>query len=266
LITFGWINAIKKLFTPEPLRTVPVNDDESHRVDPRFRGNLAVTPRDGVETLYDLAKDAFKRYGARHCMGYRKFLGWKVPNKVKHFDTAITFKSFADVGADAHKFGAALRKCGIVPANDTTTLSKVETSSRIAIFENTCADWMVAAMGAFSQSATVVTVYATLGIDAVVEAVTENAIAVLVCNRRNVQVVAEQSNKMPSLTTIVFTNDLIAPEENVAVPESSAKLKIMSFQEFVDSGDTTAFPPTPPKKDTIAVIMYTSGMFVGLLL
>ena len=139
LLTFGWVSALKKTFTPEPTRSVPVADDPSHRVHSDFKGNLATTPQPGVGTLYDLAKDAFQKYGARNCMGSRQFLGWKEPNKVKHFGDVL-WRSFAQVGVDAHRFGAALRKEGVQPAPETTSIDKIKTPCRIAIFENTCAE------------------------------------------------------------------------------------------------------------------------------
>lgn len=238
------------------MRSVPVGDDQAHRVDPRFKGMLATTPRKGVETLYDLAKDAFARYGSRRCMGTRTFLGWK-DAKVKKFGET-TWRSFSEVGTDSHKFGAALRSVGLQPAPYSTTLDKVTNPSRIAIFENTCGEWMTAAIGAFTQSVTVVTVYATLGMDAVVEAIKDNDIPLIVCNARNVEKIVAKSSEMPTLKTIVYVNDLVAADDDVKIP-SKKGIKIFSFKEFVDSGDCKAFPPTPPKPDTCAVVMYTSG-------
>mmetsp|Transcript_6473 Transcript_6473/g.16585 ORF Transcript_6473/g.16585 Transcript_6473/m.16585 type:complete len:725 (-) Transcript_6473:151-2325(-) len=258
LLTFGWVGIISNLFKSEPLRSVPVANDESHRVHPDFKGHLATTPRDGVATLYDLAKDAFQRYGNRNCMGSRKFLGWKEPGKVKEFGET-SWKSFAQVGVDAHKFGAALRANGCVPAPPTTNLKKVSTSSRIAIFENTCPDWMVACVGAFTQAITVTTIYATLGMDAVVEAVVDNIIPVIVCNKKSVAALLAKSKKMPTLKVIVYTDDLVAPDEKIDLPTPPKGIKIMSMSEFIASGDVKAFPPTPPKADTTAVVMYTSG-------
>jgi len=240
------------------LRTVPVADDESHRVDPRFKGKLAETCREGVATLYDLASDAFTRYGGRNCMGTRQFLGWKVPGKVKQFGD-VSWRSFTEVGVQAHKFGAALRAAGIVPAPATTSLDPVKESSRIAIFENTCADWLIACMGAFTQSATVVTVYATLGADAVVEAVVDNKVAVIVCNKKDVKKLLTNIGKMNTLKTIVYTNDLVGPDESVEIPKPPNGVTIKSIEEFIAGGNTDTYPPTPPKPDTPAVIMYTSG-------
>lgn len=258
MLTFKWVGAIQKLFEGKPLRSVPVENDETHRVDPRFKGNLAFQPRPGVFTLYDLMNDAFQRYASVNCMGSRKFLGWKTP-KVKEFADGVQWLTFQEMGELAHKFGAALRSVGVMPAPNTTNLEKVTTSSRIAIFENTCAQWMIACIGAFTQSITVTTVYATLGIDAVAEAVNDNLITAMVCNKKDIAKVLEKASKMKTLKTIIYTNDLVGPSDKVEWPDPPAGIKILSFDEFVALGDTTKYPPTPPEPSTCAVVMYTSG-------
>ena len=60
----------------------------------------------------------------------------------------------------------------------------------ILLFEDTCADWMTCALGALSQSLVVATSYATLGIDAVGEAIKASNITTVVTNRKNVDRVA----------------------------------------------------------------------------
>lgn len=225
-------------------------DDPSHRVDPRYKGCLAKTPRLGVATLYDLTKDAFARYGSRHCIGTREFQGWKVPGKIKQFGD-VTWISFADVGVTAHQFGAALRAAGMKPAPKITTLHQCKEPCRVAIFENTCAEWMIAAIGSFTQGMTVVTVYATLGMDAVIEAVNDNAISVIVCNQKDVARLAEKCSSMPTLKHIVYTTDLVGPDDKVNMPSAPPKgVTIWSFTDFCNSGNVQAYPPTPPTADT----------------
>jgi len=258
LITFGWVGAVSNLFKSTPLRSVPVGDDPSHRVHPDYKGRLAQTPREGVATLYDLAKDAFARYGSRNCMGTRVFKGWKTPGKVKHFGD-IEWLSFAEVGVQVHKFGAALRSAGMKPAPSTTDLSMCTTPSRMVIYENTCAQWMIAAMGAFSQGITVVTAYATLGVEAVIDAVKDNSSPVIVCNKKDVAGLVNKCKSMPSLKYIVYTNDLVGPDDNIELPKAPKGVTIVSFKAFIESGNTTAYPATPPSADTCAVVMYTSG-------
>jgi long-chain acyl-CoA synthetase len=241
----------------ESVRSVPVADDESHRVHPFHKNKLVTTPREGVATLYDLAKDAFERYGPRNCMGTREFLGWKTP-KVKEFG-GVSWKTYQELGKDSYKFGAALRSAGMQPAPYSTNLLKVTTPCRVAIFENTCADWMVAAMGAFTQSITVTTVYATLGMDAVVEAIGDNIIPVIVCNKKDVARLLAKIKNMPTLKTLVYTSDLCEPGLEVDMPKPPRGVTVISMEDFIASGDVSAYPPTPPKADTAAVIMYTSG-------
>jgi long-chain acyl-CoA synthetase len=103
------------------------------------------------------------------------------------------------------------------------------------------------------------TVYATLGVDAVVEVVMDNLIPVLVCNKKDVSKLVSKIGQMKCLTHIVYTNDLVGPDEVVEMPADNKEVKVVSFEEFVKSGDTKAFPPTPPKPEAVAVVMYTSG-------
>jgi long-chain acyl-CoA synthetase len=219
---------------------------------------LASTPRPDVHTLYDISVFAAKSFGDRKCMGTREFLGNKTP-KIKHFGDTIHWITFTEMFEIAQKFGAALRKAGCQPAPPTTNLTKVTTSCRMAIFENTCAPWMLAAMGAFTQGIAVTTVYATLGMDAVVEAIVDNMIPVVVCNKRDVAKLVGQIKKMPTLRCIVYTNDLVAPTDVIDMPAPPRGVTVISFDDFVASGDTKAFPITPPAPDSCAVVMYTSG-------
>jgi long-chain acyl-CoA synthetase len=258
LLTFGWVKAIKKMTAEAPVRTVPVADDPSHRVRPEFKGKLAKVPSDGSTTLYELSAISFSRYAKHTCMVSREFLGWKTP-KIKDFGPDVHSITYEEAGVKAHKFGAALRASGCVGAPDTTTLDKVETPCRIAIFENTCPEWIISCLGAFTQSVSVTTVYATLGLDAVVEAINDNLIPLIVCNKTNVANLVSKAKEMPTLKTIVYTNDLVGPDMKIDMPAAPKGVSIMSFDEYVESGDTTKYPAVPPKPETTAVVMYTSG-------
>eukprot|EP00980_Cylindrotheca_fusiformis_P023319 scaffold10345_cov158-Cylindrotheca_fusiformis.AAC.11 len=248
------------MMATEPIRSVPVDEkDPSHRVQPQVKNNLLTRPKDGASTLYEIAKKSFEDHIDEVCMRQREFIGWK-SKKVKEFSkTAVKEWKFSKVEEITTKFGAALRANGCVPSDQTTRLEKIQKPCRIAIFENTCPEWMLSCIGAFSQSIGVVTVYATLGIDSVVEAVNDNILPVMVCNKKDVHYLVENAKKMPTLKTIVYTNDLVGKDDDIELPEAPTGVKIFSFDEFVESGDPSKFPITPPTPDTTAVIMYTSG-------
>lgn len=257
LVTFQWIGVVKKLLTPTPMRSVPVADDESHRVQTKFKGNLVNSPYDGVTTLYELVTRAFKVHGARNCMAQREYLGQHSPT-VKAFGPT-SFRTYDQVKDASFKFGASLRAAGLVSCPDKATLDQLTTSCTLAIFENTCPEWMIGAMGAYTQSISVTTVYATLGIDAVVDSINAGVIRAILCNKKSVAVLLSKISDMPTLKQIIYTNDMVAPDENVAIPAAPSGVNVTSFEDFVNAGDTKAFPAVPPKPDTCAVIMYTSG-------
>jgi long-subunit acyl-CoA synthetase (AMP-forming) len=188
-------------------------------------------------------------------MGQREFLGMKNP-KVKEFGQ-VTFRTYTQVMHASLKFGASLRSAGLVPGPEKATLDQLTTPCTIAIFENTCPEWMIGALGAFSQSISVTTVYATLGVDAVIDSINDGRIRAILCNKRSVGTLLGKIGSMPTLKHIIYTNDGIAPGEIVDLPAAPGDVRVVSFEEFVEGGDVKAFPVTPPTKDTCAVIMYT---------
>lgn len=171
----------------------------------------------------------------------------------------VSHKTFGQVGEDVHKFGSALRAHGLVSAPEVATLDAITTPCSLAIFENTCSEWMIAAQGAFSQSIVVTTIYATLGMDAVVDAIQDGVVSAIVCNKRNVAGLVSKAKDIPSIKTIIYTNDTIAADEVVDLPTAPAGIKLISFEDFIASGDTDVYKPTPPKASSMAVLMYTSG-------
>merc|ERR1740139_772486 len=64
---------------------------------------------------------------------------------------------------------------------------------------------------------------------------------------------------MPTLKTIIYTNNQVGPEDVIDLPTAPPGVQIESFEDFVASGDEVAFPIVPPKPSTMAVLMYTSG-------
>lgn len=224
--------------------------------------NLATVPAEGINTLYDLALHGFKTYPDNNCMGEREFLGYYKGNpKIKHYNgNNVSWKSYTQVHDEAMRFGAALRATGLCAAPNTTNLEKVELPCRMAIFENSCPAWMISAIGAFTQSITVCTVYSTLGMEAVADVIADNKIAVIVCNRRSVQALVDSHQQNPTLKSIIYSDDLVGPDDNIELPKHLPRgMTVISFDDFVASGDIQTYSPNPPTPETAAVVMYTSG-------
>ena len=241
----------------------------SHRVSTLVASRnfeLSTSPFKSVTTMFELSKRSFNTYGNKTCMSSRTYLGQKSA-KVKEFSTETKDLTYSQVGDMANRFGAALKSVGMVSAPPTTTLKQLASPCSFAIFENTCPEWMVASQGCFTQGLIVTTIYATLGMDAVVDAVEETGTTAMLCNKINVGKLMDRiaTGSMKSLKTIIYTDDMVAPDDATKVPRSGKGgkggkgVKVIDFAEFIRSGDTTKFPPTPPTPETCAVIMYTSG-------
>lgn len=216
-------------------------------------------PPSGASTLYEISANAFRKFATQKCMGTRTFLGMHSVNPpVKHFGD-VNWLTYEQVGQRALKFGASLRAAGLVAAPKAATLDAITTPCSLGLFENTCAEWMIAAQGAFSQSVVVTTIYSTLGMDAVVDAVKDGVIRAIVCNIKSVDKLVKNLSKMPSLKYIIYTHDAVAKDEKVTLPTAPSGVTIISFEDFVSNGDTSKYAPTPPTPETMAVLMYTSG-------
>jgi len=148
----------------------------------------------------------------------------------------------------ANKFGAALRAGGLVPASQTTNLDQLTTPCSVAIFENTSSEWMTSAQGCFTQSMIVTTIYATLGMDAVVDAVKDCKIRAIVCNKINVGKLMGRIKEMPTLKFIIYTNDMVAPDDATAVPSGSNGVTVIKFEDFVESGDIAKVRPSEERR------------------
>mmetsp|Transcript_8852 Transcript_8852/g.21131 ORF Transcript_8852/g.21131 Transcript_8852/m.21131 type:complete len:745 (-) Transcript_8852:140-2374(-) len=217
-------------------------------------------PEEGISTVYQLLSRSFRRYAARKCQGIRPLLSWKKEEGYR-FPAKVfgptQWRTYEEVGRLCKEFGAGLRALGLEPQpeGDFDTMTG---KFKILMYEDTCADWQVCAYGAFMQNLVVATCYATLGADAVVHAVNEGQVTALVCNRKAVEGLLKMTSEMPSLEVIIYLDTLCTPEE-CQKRLTSTTVKVLSLQEVMEMGKAKPVEASPPKPDSVAVLMYTSG-------
>lgn len=133
---------------------------------------------------------------------------------------------------------------------------------RVCIYMETRAEWMMVAHACFQHNIEVATVYSTLGEQSVVDALQEAEIEHIITSASLMDTkMAGISAAIPELKLAVY-----APFENRSVKLNVAKfpkhLKCVSFSELTDIGKSSTIktnPNAPITKDTVAIIMYTSG-------
>eukprot|EP00929_Paragymnodinium_shiwhaense_P007243 TRINITY_DN11117_c0_g1_i1.p1 TRINITY_DN11117_c0_g1~~TRINITY_DN11117_c0_g1_i1.p1 ORF type:complete len:811 (+),score=220.80 TRINITY_DN11117_c0_g1_i1:97-2529(+) len=215
------------------------------------------------QSIWDIAETAFEEYDEMLALGTRKFVGMDTsqPGPPKRVFDKTSWISYEDFGIRAKGFGSALRQVGLQPSAPLTPGdSPTYNNQSILIFEDTCAEWLTALVGASSQSVIVVTSYATLGPKAVCEAIQDCNVPLVVCNRSKVADLVKESANLPVLKTIVYTDHYVE-EDKVGQPiqQPGGNVRIIPFDEFVDMGIQAPVDPSPPTAEHMAVIMYTSG-------
>eukprot|EP01064_Diplonema_japonicum_P031234 TRINITY_DN5521_c0_g1_i1.p1 TRINITY_DN5521_c0_g1~~TRINITY_DN5521_c0_g1_i1.p1 ORF type:complete len:740 (+),score=260.57 TRINITY_DN5521_c0_g1_i1:45-2264(+) len=227
-------------------------------------GKLTTRPMPDIGTLYDMARRAISVYANKNALGTRTFLenkmleGVRFPTKVFGSTKWLTFK---EVGENFLSFGSGLRKLGMNPLHleQDQSFNDVSGDHTLLIYEDTCAEWFMAAQGAMSQSMVVATAYATLGVDSVISAVNEANIPTIFCNYHNVSNILAKKDKMPSLKNIIYSTLYVTPDQCVKQPASDDTIGVYSFAEIVALGKEAAIEPSPPHPRDIAILMYTSG-------
>eukprot|EP00285_Hemiselmis_virescens_P018878 CAMPEP_0173379554 /NCGR_PEP_ID=MMETSP1356-20130122/2452_1 /TAXON_ID=77927 ORGANISM="Hemiselmis virescens, Strain PCC157" /NCGR_SAMPLE_ID=MMETSP1356 /ASSEMBLY_ACC=CAM_ASM_000847 /LENGTH=754 /DNA_ID=CAMNT_0014332911 /DNA_START=52 /DNA_END=2316 /DNA_ORIENTATION=+ len=272
--TFGPLFTVLKMFRSVPAVKAITDASDAPRRRATSVQALSKTPypEANVATLHDLMWHVGVIFKDCRLFGTRTYLGEQPadPAKGQRFPPKVfgktNWQSYGDAVVRMQHFGAGLRALGMTPQPDPAThknFDEVTGNNIFIIYENTCADWMTAAQGCFSQSMVVSTCYATLGPQAVVDAVVEGNVMGLLCNRTQVANLGKMLGQMPTLKLIVYTDDMVKPEDRQLKPSipSGSGVKVMSFQEVVDLGrdNVSKFPLTKPKPDSMAVIMYTSG-------
>jgi hypothetical protein len=258
VFTLGPIWTLIKSFKTAPkIVNVNAKEDSARRRDYCVSSGLLESPypNDNVTTLTDVLLYSGKKFADRPCFGTRDYLGELSEAdpakgqrfKPKHFGET-TWLTYSQVEERVKCFGAGLRNLGMEPQPDPSKLSHFDEATgnfALCIYENTCADWLTACQGAFSQSMVTATVYATMGLESLKDIVNECAGYALLCNRSNMSAVCKMAASMPSLKVLIYSNDMIKKDERAKKPEAllqefqaqhGDKIRVLSVDEVIQLG------------------------------
>lgn len=132
----------------------------------------------------------------------------------------------------------------------------IQKGEPVAIFEETRLEWTLASRACYCHSYVVFTVYANLGEDALVFALNQGEIRVMVTGATLLRTLSKIVKDVKSLKTIVYIGK--ADPKDVSALEASG-VKTVSFESVESDGAANPVPHEPPQLDDLACIMYTSG-------
>ena len=126
--------------------------------------------------------------------------------------------SYDELAATAQAFGRGLRLLGQKPGTS------------IAIYAETRAEWMMSCLGAFSQNIHVCTVYTNLGDDAVVHALNETEVSLVITSHELLPRFTNMLSSLPNIKTIVYMEDQL---QKTITTGFKANVDILAFRRVV---------------------------------
>lgn len=112
--------------------------------------------------------------------------------------------------------------------------------------------------GCIRQDITVVTIYASLGEEALIHSLNETEVSTLICNSKQLRNLMTISSSLTTIENIIYFEDA-GYETDFISSENMNKWKVTSFSEVIKLGMENPVVPSLPSSHSIAVVMYTSG-------
>jgi len=207
---------------------------------------------DGISTACGLFAEACKKYPNNKCLGTRELIAEEdeIQPNGRVFKKVILGKyiwlTYKQTAEKIKHFGSGLMAIGQQPKKN------------IIIFAETKAEWFIAAQSCFLYNFPVVTIYATLGDDALVYGLNESEANVIVTDASLVQKLKKLFDQLHFIDTVVYFGE--AKKTSLLGFPNEVKFHSMSEVEELGSRpeNIIANPASPLPADT-AVVMYTSG-------
>jgi len=200
-----------------------------------------------VTTLYELIAKNAETFADKPQLGHREVLA---ENKWGDFK----FLTYAEAFGIGKNLGAGLTTLGL------------EAKSNVGIFAPNRVEWVVAQIGCYSQSMAVVSLYATLGNDAV-EYITNHAeLQTIFTSKANLPTLLAVLDKVSHTSTDgKLKNIVVFPENGVKASEEDIKtcgaggVTLHDYDAIIAAGEEAKAEVVAPSPDDFAFIMYTSG-------
>ncbi|KAM7495299.1 hypothetical protein LguiB_029908 [Lonicera macranthoides] len=213
---------------------------------------LIEVPWEGATTMAALFEQSCKKHSIQRALGTRKLISKEIVTasdgrkfEKVHFGE-YQWETYAQIFDCVCNFGSGLIKLG----HDVDT--------RAAIFSETRAEWFIGFQGCFRQNITVVTIYASLGDEALIHSLNETQVSTVICDLKQLKKLVAVGSSLKSVKNVICIED----DASASDPNSSKQMNnwtLLSFSEVEKLGKNSPVNPRLPIKKDIAVIMYTSG-------
>ncbi|KAK9869381.1 hypothetical protein WA026_003137 [Henosepilachna vigintioctopunctata] len=206
--------------------------------------------RENIDTMSKMLEWATKNYPNKRCLGTREILSEDdeiQPNGrvFKKYNLGVyKWKTFYEVNSLASNFGKGIRELGNKPLKN------------VAIFAETREEWMIAAHGLFKQNIPLVTLYATLGDEAIVHGINETEVTTVITSHDLMPKFKHILSDISNVDTLIYMPDQLKTLDTTGYKEG---VQIINFHDVIKKGSHSTIVANPPTTTDTAIIMYTSG-------
>jgi len=246
----------RKISRPCPVKlrkTVDTEDSIGYTQDvlPSNKLYAEIIKEAKVNTVHKAWKFAVEKYQKKQCFATRQVLGEEDEKQ----DNGKVFKkltlgeyqwtTYNQAWKMSQNFGLGLRKLG------------VQSRDKIAIYAETRQEWILSALGAFSQNITVCTLYTNLGLSAVTHGINETEVSLVIVSHDLLENTRKILPDCPRIRNVVFFKDPLFKTDTHSKPDDVA---FTSFESVLDLGEGEPVEENvEPGPDDTAIVMYTSG-------
>lgn len=213
---------------------------------------LLEVPSEGATTMAALFEESCKKHSQLQCLGTRKVISKEFieDGKGRKFEKLhlgeYQWETYGQIYDRVCNFASGLLKLN----HDVNT--------RAAIFSESRPEWLISLQGCFRQNITVVTIYASLGEEALVHSLNETEVSTLVCDYKLLKKLSAVRSRLQTIKNVIYFDDgEAAVDSNLS--EDMSNWVISPFSEVEKLGKNSPVSSQLPIKTDTAVIMYTSG-------
>uniref|UniRef100_A0A0N4ZWQ3 long-chain-fatty-acid--CoA ligase n=1 Tax=Parastrongyloides trichosuri TaxID=131310 RepID=A0A0N4ZWQ3_PARTI len=211
---------------------------------------LEIAPFEGCKNLHQIWENAVASNVDKDILGVREVRGlYKAPGQPYKVDLGdFRWFTYNEIDNEIEILSRKFRENGL------------KKGDKIVIFSETRKEWMITALTAFKEGFPLVTIYSTLGEEAVAHAVNETGGKFLMTSVDQLEKLEKIKDKMPGLDKIICFDDRYS-NHVLPVQKTLGNISVIEYEKFLSSPNNDEIDMTPVTivEEDHAIIMYTSG-------
>ncbi|CAF1351912.1 unnamed protein product [Rotaria sordida] len=217
---------------------------------------LKTQPEDQLETLANIPDLCLQRHPHKQTLGVRQIID--VEDEMQ--PNGKVFKKFI---MGEYEFTTYSEACDRINLIGRGLLSLgLKSGDKVLIYAETRPEWLLTAFAAFRHGLTLVTLYSTLGEEAVKHGINESQVKIIITSQELTFKLDKTLDQIEHIRYVVYFPSLVKTQ-STKVPNDKNNIQFIPLNQLEEQGKNSHIDEyilnKRPDKTDIAVIMYTSG-------